>query len=169
MDAFTMNDLKALLAAHPEPCLSLYVLTERGLGEKNATRWKAQLHAVERQLVPHMTEEAARKWLAPAWRLQTDVDFWRHQGDGFAWFQAGNFRRSYRLPIPFAPRAICAAHFRLTPLLDALGDNGGFYVLAISQNRVRLLHGTRFGLEEVELTHVPANLADALRFDVKEE
>jgi hypothetical protein len=170
MDAFTTKDLKPLLEERTAPCLSLYMPTDRGFGEKNALRWKNQLGAAERLLhAAGIDETTSRKWLAPAWKLHKDVDFWRHQSDGFAWFQAGEFSRFVRLPIPFAEKAVCAAHFRLTPLLDALGDNGGLYVLAISQNRVRLLHGTRFGLEEVELKNVPASLAEALRIRDRDE
>ena len=42
MDAFTTNDLKALLEPRESPCLSIYLPTERGSGEKNAVRWKNQ-------------------------------------------------------------------------------------------------------------------------------
>ena len=86
-------------------------------------------------------EPMYRKWLAPAWQLHSDREFWRRQSDGFAWFSARGFSSFYRLPVSFEENTTCAAHFRLIPMLDVLGETGGFYVLALSQKRVRLLHG----------------------------
>jgi hypothetical protein len=170
MDAFTTNDLKPLLQPREGPCLSIYLPTDRGLADKNAVRWKNQLHAAERHLKEAGIEASVYgKWLAPAWKLQGDRDFWRFQSDGFAWFQSGDFTRFYRQPIPFEAHVACGPHFRVTPMLEALGENGGFFVLAISQNQVRLLHGTRFGLENVDLKNVPRSLAEALRFDDRQE
>jgi Bacterial archaeo-eukaryotic release factor family 7 len=49
-----------------------------------------------------------------------------------------------------------------------LRPDGLVYILALSQNQARLLHGTRHTVRAVDLTHVPRNRADALRFDEKE-
>jgi hypothetical protein len=46
-----------------------------------------------------------------------------------------------------------------------LAPDGRFYVLALSQNRVRLLEGTRRTVNEVDLEGVPQSLAEALRYD----
>lgn len=46
---------------------------------------------------------------------------------------------------------------------------GRFFVLAFSQNAVRLLQGTRFGVSEVDLQGVPRNLAEALLTHDKDE
>jgi hypothetical protein len=50
-----------------------------------------------------------------------------------------------------------------------LRPDGLFYILALSQNQVRLLHGTRHTVSAVDRAHAPRNLADALRFDGKEK
>ncbi|MBN1401841.1 MAG: hypothetical protein JXA74_13445, partial [Anaerolineae bacterium] len=46
-----------------------------------------------------------------------------------------------------------------------LSADGTFYVLALSQNEVRLLEGSRFAVQQVELDDVPESLADALKWD----
>jgi hypothetical protein len=50
-----------------------------------------------------------------------------------------------------------------------LSVNGWFYVLALSQNRVRLFQGTPYTIHEVALKNVPRSLAEALRFHDTDE
>jgi len=59
--------------------------------------------------------------------------------------------------------------FHLKPLLPALGSEGRFYILALSQNGVRLLEGSAFSAAEVDLETIPKNLAEALQLDQPEK
>jgi hypothetical protein len=65
--------------------------------------------------------------------------------------------------------AVVASHFHLKPLLPLLTGNGRFYVLAISQNQVRLLQGTAFGVDRVDINRVPTNLTQAMQFHDRDE
>ena len=70
----------------------------------------------------------------------------------------------YRLPYSFKEQVVVSDHFYLKPLLPFLANGGRFYILAMSQNAIRLLEGTRFSIHELELPEsVPANLAEALK------
>jgi hypothetical protein len=53
----------------------------------------------------------------------------------------------------------------MKPLLPLLSGDGQFYILALSQNGVRLLQGTRYSVSEVELEDIPGDLAETLRHD----
>lgn len=55
------------------------------------------------------------------------------------------------------------------PLLPLLSGDGRFYILALSQNELRLLQATRYSVSEVDLEGVPESLSTALRYDVPEE
>jgi hypothetical protein len=55
--------------------------------------------------------------------------------------------------------------FHIKPLLPLLSGDGHFYVLALSQNEIRLLQGSRDSVAVVDLVDVPESLADALRWD----
>jgi hypothetical protein len=79
-----------------------------------------------------------------------------------SFFLAQEFVRLYRLPSAFRETVVVGSRFHLKPLLPLLSGDGRFYVLAISQNGVRLLQGTRFGISPVDLKGVPRNLAQAL-------
>jgi len=61
----------------------------------------------------------------------------------------------------FEELVVVADHFHVKPLLPLL-SGGRFYVLALSQNGVRLLQGTRQSVAAVDLKGVPRNFADAL-------
>ena len=60
---------------------------------------------------------------------------------------------------------VVAHRFHLKPLIPLFTENSGFYVLALSQNQIRLLQGNRYGAWERELDHIPTSLAEALRND----
>ena len=55
--------------------------------------------------------------------------------------------------------------FQIRPLLPLLGGDGQYYVLALSQDHVRLFEGTREGVCEVDVDAVPQGLAEALKYD----
>jgi len=73
--------------------------------------------------------------------------------------------RAYMLPYVFKELVIVADRFHIRPLLPLLSGDGRFYILALSQNKVRLLQGTHYSVNEVPLTDVPKNLAETLRDD----
>jgi hypothetical protein len=91
--------------------------------------------------------------------------FWQYQSDGLALFLASDTFHSFRLPIDLPELVVATDRFHVEPLLPLFASDGRFFVLAISQNEVRLLEGSRQRVEEVELEAVPDDLADALRYD----
>ena len=57
-------------------------------------------------------------------------------------------------------------NFALTPVLPLLTNNGHYFILAISQNAVRLFDGTRRGVGQIELPYgTPESLEEALELD----
>jgi hypothetical protein len=108
--------------------------------------------------------EPARSLLAPA-----EAGFWNYQSDGLALFLARGFFRLFRLPVELPELVVVGERFHVKPLLGLLCADQRFYVLALSQNEVRLLEGTRQRVEEVELRDVPQDLREALRFDELEK
>jgi hypothetical protein len=52
--------------------------------------------------------------------------------------------RSYRLPLPFEQLVVISDDFHLKPPLPFFASDGRFYILALSQNQVRLLEGIRY-------------------------
>ncbi len=170
MDALTRQDIKGLLLHEQGPCVSLLLPTHRGGSEEDVIRWKNLLQEAEGALVAHGTRAPdARDFLRPAAQLLEDRAFWKSQGDGLAAFLAPGLARTWRLPLRPGPQAVVGRRFHVKPLLPLLQGDGRFYVLALSQKRVRLLEGTRDSARELGLEGVPRSLAEALRFHDKDE
>lgn len=164
MDLFTHENLQTLLSDHPAPCLSVFLPTHRGGAEQDPIRWRNHIAEAEEKLVGvGMRAPVARDFLEPARRLLDDRDFWKNQSDGLAFFLASDFQAVYRLPLSFKDLVVVSKDFHIKPLLPLLGEDGLFFVLALSHNGVRLLECTRDGSRVVDLPGVPANLAEAMR------
>jgi hypothetical protein len=175
MDLLTKDDLKVLLLTGPPPCVSFYLPTTRGGGavyciRANRIRWKNLLGRADKRLVVRgLSPAQARRLLGPARFLLGSPDFWGSQSDRLAYFLSPAVVRSYRLPVPFPELVTVGDRFHVTPLLPLLHGDGRYYVLALSQNRVRLLQGTAFGAHEVDVAGLPTGLAEALRLHDRDE
>jgi hypothetical protein len=170
MDLFTRADLRALLAGHERPCVSLFMPTHRGGAEADAIRFRKLLGQAQERLIEHgLRTPEVRELLAPLNTLQEDRSFWLNQCDGLAIFLSRDFQRIYRLPWAFPEGLEVGRPFHVVPLLPLLQGDGRFYVLALSQNSVRLFQGTRFTITPVDLKGVPHNLAEALRTHDRDE
>lgn len=170
MDILTKAKLTRLLLPQRGPCVSLFMPTHRASFQQDPIRGKNLLRSAEEKLVAaHLRGPDARRLLAPARHLFEDAAFWTNQSDGLAFFLSPDALQIYRLPLAFPETAVVASHFQLKPLLPLLTGNGRFYVLAISQDHVRLLQGTAHGIERVDLKGVPTNLAQAMQFHDRDE
>jgi Bacterial archaeo-eukaryotic release factor family 3 len=174
MNVLNRKGLKGLVANREDPCVSIFMPTHRKGPEtqQDPIRLKNLLRDAEQQLVELEIRPAeAREWLAPAAALMEDADFWQHQGDGLALFIAEGFFRYYRAPVSFEELAIVTSRFHLKPLLALFTEDGQYYILGLSQDQVRLLDCTRYGVTEVPLegTSIPTSIREALRYDDPEK
>ena len=168
MDILSRDDLKKLGEKRDGWHVSIFMPTHRAGPDtqQDPIRLKNLLREAEEHLIAaglRGTEAKAR--LEPASRLVQDGSFWQRQSDGLALFLSSGVANHYRLPLDFEELVIVAERFHVKPLLPLLSGDGRFYVLALSQDEVRLLLGTRYTVGEVDLEGAPASLAEALRFD----
>ena len=72
----------------------------------------------------------------------TDIHFVRNVIiKGLALFLAEGFFRRFRLPTAFVETVAVNRRFMVNPLIPLLSERDLFFVLALSQNQVRLLRG----------------------------
>jgi hypothetical protein len=64
---------------------------------------------------------------------------------------------------------VIAHNIHLKPILPFVSGNDHFYILALSQNEIRLLHANRYHISEVDLGNTPTSLREALWFDDPEK
>ncbi len=170
MDVVTINDLKALIEPQDGPCVSLFMPTHRAGADtqQDPIRFRNLLRQVEERLFTRsLRTPDVNAFIAPARKLHADAAFWWHQSDGLAVFLAQDLLHYYRVPLNLRELATVAERFHVKPLLPLFTGDGRFYVLAISQNAVRLLQGTRYNVDEIEVPNMPASLADALGVEEK--
>lgn len=171
MDLVNRAEVRALMTERGEHCVSLYLPTHRAGPQiqQDPIRLKNLLRQAEERLQSNGRRRSeAQAILAPAQRLLTDDTFWQHQSDGLAIFASSNSFHSYRLPYSFSELAVVTDRFHVKPLLRLLSGDGRFYVLALSQKRVRLLQGTRHSVAELVLDRLPKSLAEALGDEERE-
>jgi len=172
MDILTRDELRRLTRTPEGLSVSIYMPTHcTGFEiQQDPIRLKNLLgKAEERLLARGLRTPEARELLEPAEKLLQDSLFWQHQSDGLAIFLSSEEFRYYRLPFDFEELVVVTDRFHIKPLLPLLSGDGRFYVLALSQNEVRLLQGTRHSVREIELEEVPPSLAEVLKFNDPEK
>ena len=155
MDILTRVELEQLMRKEQQWCVSIYTPTHRtGTdAQQDPIRLKNLLRQAEKNLSTQgVSRRAVQKMLAPAILLLQDAYFWQHQSDGLAIFLSSNKIRRYRLPLNFEELMVVDDHLYIKPLLPLFTGDGQFYILALSQNKVRLLNGT--AIASVKLTSV---------------
>jgi hypothetical protein len=168
MDSLSREDIQTLIETQGEWCVSLFMPTVRAGAEvqQNPIRFKNLLRQAGDRLsdlgvrVPDIEE-----LLQPAQSILDNPDLWRGNSDGLAVFAAPDQLKYYYLPAKFEELVMVERRFHIKPLLSLLSGDGRFYILAISQDHIRLLEGTRYHIDEIELAHVPDSLTEALRYD----
>jgi len=165
VDVVRRTDLERLALQGGGPCVSVFLPTHRAGPE--VQQGPIRLKNLLRQATEALKANGVRApeielLLAPLWRLVDDGLFWQYQSDGLALYSRPGWWRSLRVPLELPELAVVADRFHVSPLLPLLTGDGHFFVLALSQNQVRLLEGTRDRLEEVDLPGVPLGVRDAL-------
>ncbi|MBE9079011.1 hypothetical protein IQ241_17195 [Romeria aff. gracilis LEGE 07310] len=172
MPIFSKNDLQKLMNVQADRCLSIYMPTQVAGPEtrQNPIRFKNQLSRAEQLLMQEgLSEEETAEFLKPIVRLEEDYAFWQHQGQGLALFLAAGQTLTYQLPIAVESLVTVTPQPQVKPLLPLLTDDGQFYVLAASQNQVRLFQATHYSIQAVDLGDTPASLETALKYDDPED
>jgi hypothetical protein len=138
--------------------------------EQGPIRLRNLLKEAEEQLLAlgFRTPEI-RKFLHPTETLLGDALLWQHQSDGLVVFLFSGGLHYYRLPLSFDELVVPGERFHLKPLFPLFDTDQGFFVLAVSQNEVRLLKCTQHSVRKIDLKDMPTSLAQALRFDDPEK
>ena len=168
MDILTRAELEQLMRKEQQWCVSIYMPTHRTGSEaqQDPVRLKNLLGEAEKRLSDHgVGRRDVQKMLEPASKLLQSSHFWQHQSDGLAIFISPNRVRRFRLPLYFAELMVVTDHFHINPLLPLFTGDGQFYILALSQNEVRLLNGTRYSVSEVDIRQVVGSLVEEISSD----
>jgi len=168
MDLLSKDDLGTLLESRPGWHVSIFIPTRHRGAEtqQNAIRCKTLLRQAEERLLANgLRPQEVQELVQPVHQLLGNQVFWQRQSQGLALFLGPQIFRGYSVPLPLDELVVVAPRFHSTPLLPLLSGDGHFFVLALSQKEIRLLRGTQYSIDEVELPGVPQGVAEALRYD----
>lgn len=168
MDAFGTRELRDLTGEYDGPCVSVYLPTHVAgeQGQQDPVRLKNLLQRAEEQLSDGwLRAPEARKLIQAARDLPSDPAFWNERGHGLAIFMTPDSFQRYRLPRTFDELVMVNRRFHVKPLLPLLTGGDRFFILALSQNKVRLYVASRHTIESIDVPGLPSNMEDALNYD----
>lgn len=169
LNRLELAEIAALLTPREGPCLSFFLPTSPADGHTMAAEsllLRNLLDQATAQLMAQgLTTPQLEQLLAPLTATANAGELWRNQQKGLAFFVAPQFCLGYRLPLALPTCVVVDHAFYIKPLLPIIDGADNFYLLALSQNAVRLFHGDRYQMTEVVLPDTPTSLAEALRYD----
>ncbi len=173
MRLFQIDDLRDLAERRQWPCISLYLPTHRA-GRKETQEDPIRLknavaEAKERLAEAGYPKDSIAGLLDPAGRLVTSRDFWLRRADGLALFLAPEFFQFYRVPLKLQEEVVVADHFTVKQLIPLFSEDGRFYVLALSQKRIRFFEATRSSIQERVMPDMLRSIADLKQYDEAQE
>ena len=142
VDIPTLPELKALIATRADACLSIYVSTTPETQHIPASRIaysnliKAGLEQAEKAGLDKRRRAALEAELAA---FIDDEEFWRFQANALAVLATPESVRTFRLATAVADTVEVSDRFHLKPLLRAIAFPQTAFVLALSENGVRLI------------------------------
>jgi hypothetical protein len=167
MSLLSLDELKTLVEQPKGLCVSIYMPISQGAEiPQNPIRFKNLMRQAEELLEDNgSSNKEAQELLQPAQEEVSTENCWQQQNEGLAIFIAAKFYQSYAVPLNLAELVVVTDHFHLKPLLPLLTSDKRFYVLALSQQDVRLIECTLSNVREIELEDVPKSLEETLRYD----
>ncbi|MBK8901627.1 MAG: hypothetical protein IPM53_10625 [Anaerolineaceae bacterium] len=178
MDSLNQHELKHLIAPQEGVHVSMFMplesepdkLKKNQIRLQNLMKQGRQMVTAEDFLPPDVTRPDWDAFFQPVAELTADNPY---TGDnspgmaeqGLALFLGPERHHIYHLPLSFDEGIVVGPRFHITPLLPLLDENGRFYLLTLSQNQVRLWHGTRLSLEPVDVPNLPAGADAALSLE----
>jgi hypothetical protein len=167
VDIPTTSDLRDLAAKRHDPSVSFYLATTpltQHVGESR-TRLSQLLKEAEAQL------EAAGTPKRTIWPIAEQVndlidddDFWQKQANGLAVLVTPDRLLSFRLPTQLTDTVQVSDRFHLKPLMRVISFPQAAYVLALEENRVRLVEvSADLPAHEVKIPGMPRDAAQVAK------
>jgi hypothetical protein len=166
---FQIDDLRALVERNQWPCVSLYLPTHRAgrqETQEDPIRLKNAVgRAAERLAAAGYPKDDITRLLEPAASLVTSRDFWLERADGLAVFVTPGLFQYYRVPVKLQDEVAVADHFCVKQLIPLFSEDGHFYILALSQKRIRFYEATRTSIQEQAVPEMLKSIDDLRQFD----
>ncbi len=165
MELLTKELIQELLTTEEEPCLSLYMSTDRTHPEnlRNPIKFKNLVNQMEESLLQKYSANEVEAYLEPFEDLAKDNNVWNDTKDGLAVFSTKEMFKVVVLDKSVEELAMVADSFHTKPLRQYLQSVDHFHLLGLTLHDIQLFKGDRYSLCEIELTDdIPITITDAL-------
>lgn len=166
VDIPTRSEFATLSQARADICVSIYLKTTPVTQEVSASR--IELGNLVREAQSQLQEAGADKRRLAALSeslsdLLDDDEFWRFQANSLAVFATPDTIRTYRLANDLTSMVQVSDRFHLKPLLRAVTFPHSAFVLALSENAVRLVEmHADLAPEVVKVPDMPRDAASSV-------
>ena len=173
MDGLSKAELRELVEPRTGPCVTLYMPThEAGADiQQDPIRFKNLLREAEERLRTKGLKQPEVDAMVGEARRLLDLDriFWRSPKAAFAMFAAPGFFKYYHLPLKLSENVHVDGRFHTKAVMRLLSSNGRYFILALSQDEVRVLEATQYSVKQLEIENLPKNITDALQYQELEQ
>lgn len=141
-------------------CVSVYMPLTETDPKKKRRNFKNLMSVAEKKLRKLEVDPVQiSKTLAPIEMILENPGFWKNQTEGIAAFFTPESFVWHSLQYEFDELVVVTDRFHLKPLLRDTSENGRFYILALSENRIRFFEASELGITELYVKGMPRNLA----------
>ena len=165
VDIPTLPEFKALATERADACVSIYLPSSPLPQDTAASR--AQLKVLGKTAVVQLDGIDKRRRASiedHLAELEEDHEFWKFQARSLAVLVTPETMRTFRLPNRLTAMAEVSGRFHLKPLLRAITFPHEAFVLALSENAVRLVEVfADLPPQEIRIVDLPKSAADAVR------
>lgn len=165
VDIPTKSNLESLAALRTEACVSIYLPTTPETQHIGQSRI-ALGNLLKEAIAQLESVETPKRTIWPVEELIEDLidddDFWTHQANSLALFVTPDKLRSFRLANTLTEMVQVSNRFHLKPLYRATSVEQHAFVLALSENDVRLIEMfADLPAQEVKVEGMPKDAASA--------
>lgn len=165
MNTITSIELRQLATVQDQPCISIFMPIDASGVER--LRDRGVLKSLIEQAADKLQEagygpELSDACLRPARALLDKEGLRPFRAPGLALFLSPKEARIYATPSEVPEVAMVCRRFYIRPLLSLLEQVGQFWLLALSQQRVRLFEVTHQDLREIPVPGMPQTMEQGL-------
>ena len=168
MKRLTIDYLKELHQVEDDICISMYMPTHKVGNEirQDKIRYKNLLNEVTQSLKARSLRDGEiEHLLRPLENFRDEAPNWQNLSEGLVLFRSKNHFEVNQFPAEFDEQAVVSHRYHLKPLIPLLNGNGLYYLLSLSQNKVKLYEGTRYSMADIDDDFLPDSLVNALQID----
>ena len=171
MKLITATDLKALVEQEAYPSISIYLPTHVTGSERreDPIRFRNLLNKCQNALEGRCSPRKAAELLEPGFELVNNTMFWKDVSHSLAIFMSPDFSDYFQLSARPEEKFHIGKFFHILPLVTMAANNRSFYILLLSQKKIKFFKATGSSVNEVALRNVPKSIEEILQFDVVEE